>query len=123
MWTLSREPGAIRIRNLVEFTLIFVLGYIAFQVAPNVALRVNFLSELEVMANAPFEESAATIRRRVLETAEGYGIVLDSDRLFVERNREQNKTIIDVTYQLHVNFYPRFVYVWNVHDRAEALLF
>ena len=123
MWTLSREPGAIRIRNLVEFTLIFVLGYIAFQVAPNVALRVNFLSELEVMANAPFEESAATIRRRVLETAEGYGIVLDSDRLFVERNREQNKTIIDITYQLHVNFYPRFVYVWNVHDRAEALLF
>ncbi len=123
MWTLSREPGAIRIRNLVEFILIFVLGYIAFQVAPNVALRVNFLSELEVMANAPFEESAATIRRRVLETAEGYGIVLDSDRLFVERNREQNKTIIDITYQLHVNFYPRFVYVWNVHDRAEALLF
>ena len=123
MWTLSREPGAIRIRNLVEFTLIFVLGYIAFQVAPNVALRVNFLSELEVMANAPFEESAATIRRRVLETAEGYGIVLDSDRFFVERNREQNKTIIDITYQLHVNFYPRFVYVWNVHDRAEALLF
>ena len=123
MWTLSRETGAIRIRNLVEFTLIFVLGYVAFQVAPNVVLRVSFLNELEVMANAPFEESAATIRRRVLETAEGYGIVLDSERLFVERNREQNKTIIDVTYQLHINFYPRFVYVWKVHDRAEALLF
>ncbi len=123
MWTLSRERGAIRMRNLIEFTLIFVLGYIAFQVAPNIALRVNFLSELEVMANAPFEESAATIRRRVLETAEGYGIVLDSERLFVERNRELNKTIIDVTYQLHINFYPSFVYVWNVHDRAEAFLF
>lgn len=71
MWTLSRETGAIRIRNLVEFTLIFVLGYVAFQVAPNVVLRVSFLNELEVMANAPFEESAATIRRRVLETARG----------------------------------------------------
>jgi hypothetical protein len=75
------------------------------------------------MANAPFEEHPATIRRRVLETAEGYGIVLDSERLFVERNREQNKTIIHITYQLYINFYLCFVYVWKVHDRAEALLF
>lgn len=123
MWRLSKETGAIRARSVIEFALIFLLVYTAFQVAPIVALRVNFLNELEVLANAPVEESAATIRRRVLETAEGYGIALNSERLFVERNREVNKTIIDASYQLHINFYPRFVYVWNVHDRVEALLY
>jgi hypothetical protein len=123
MWTLKKEKGTIRARSVIEFAMIFVLVYVLFQAAPIVVLRINFQNELQVIANAPVEESAATMRRRVLETAEGYGIALNSDQLFVERNRETNKSTIDVTYQLFINFYPRFVYVWNVHDRVEALLY
>jgi hypothetical protein len=123
MWTLKKEKGTIRARSVIEFAMIFVLVYVLFQAAPIVVLRINFQNELQVIANAPVEESAATMRRRVLETAEGYGIALNSDQLFVERNRETNKSTIDVTYQLYINFSPRFVYVWNVHDRVEALLY
>jgi hypothetical protein len=123
MWTLQKETGAIRARSIIEFGMIFVLVYVVFQVAPIVVLRINFQNELQFIANAPVEESAATLRRRVLETAEGYGIALNSEQLFVERNRETNKTTINVTYQLYINFYPRFVYVWNVHDQVEALLY
>lgn len=119
----SSEAGALRVRTVFELLFIFVLAYVVIQVAPVVALRVNFLNELEVLANAPVEETAGSVRRRVLETAEGYGIALMSEQLHVSRDREQNKTVIDARYQLHINFWPRFTYVWRVHDRVEALLF
>jgi hypothetical protein len=119
----KRESGAIRVRTVLELLFIFVLAYVVVQVAPAVVLRVNFLNELELAANAPVGDSAAVIRRRVLEAAEGYGIALLSDELVVERNREAKKTTIDAHYQLFINFWPSFTYVWNVHDQVDALLF
>jgi len=119
----KRESGAMRVRTVFELLFIFVLAYVVVQVAPAVVLRVNFLNELEVAANAPIGDTADVIRRHILETAEGYGIALISERLVVERNREQKRTIIDAHYQLFINFWPSFTYVWNVHDRVEGLLF
>lgn len=116
------ESGAVRVRTIFELLFIFVLAYVVVQVAPAIVLRMSFLDELEVAAHSPVEDSAADIRRRVLEVAEGYGIALLSDQLFVDRDRDQNKTIIDAHYQLYINFWPSFTYVWNVHDRVEALL-
>ena len=116
------ESGEIRVRTLVEIAAIFFIGYTVFQVAPTVVVRVNFLNELEVIANSPIQDTAGDLRRRVLETAEGYGIVVRSDQLIVERDRSQQRTIIDIRYQLPITFFLRFVYTWNVRDRVEALL-
>ena len=116
------ESGEVRARTLVEIALIFIVGYTVFQVAPTVVVRMNFLNELEVIANSPIQDTAGDLRRRVLETAEGYGIVVRSDQLIVERDRSQQRTIIDIRYQLPITFFLRFVYTWNVRDRVEALL-
>lgn len=118
----ARQAGAVSVRTIVEFAFIFALAYVVVQVAPVVVLRVKFLNELELLANSPIEESAALVRRKVLGTAEGYGIALISENLHVVRDREARKTTIDVRYQLHFNFWPNVTYVWSVHDRVEALL-
>jgi hypothetical protein len=120
----GRETGEIRLRTVLEFAFIFVLAYLAVQVAPVVILRMNFLNELQVAANSPVGDSAVDIRRKVLETAEGYGITLLSEQLSVERDRAQKRTVIDATYQLYINFGPtQLTYAWNIHDRVEGLLF
>ena len=122
MRTSSSQAGAIRIRNLIELTLVFLVVYVVFQAAPVVILRMNFLNELEVIANSPVQESAAVLRRKVLEAAAGRSIVLLSEDLHVQRDQSAGKTTIDVKYELYVNFFPRFTYVWKVHDQVEALL-
>ena len=119
----SKEAGEIRIRNLVELVLVFFLVYAIFQFAPAVVIRVNFLNEMAVIANSPVEETALELRQKVLRAAEGRSIVLDAERVHVRRDRSTQKTTIDVRYDLIVNFFPRFTYVWQVNEHVEALLF
>lgn len=120
----NREAGEIRLRTAIEFAVIFVLAYVAVQVAPVIVLRVNFLNEIQVAANSPVEESAADIRRKILEAAEGYGITLLSEQLFVRRDLAEKKTIVDVNYQLYINLGPtNLSFPWNIHDHVEALLY
>ena len=115
--------GAIRIRTLVEVVFLFVIAYFVAQVTPAVVVRLKFLSDLNVAANAPVGDSTDMIRGRVIELAEGYGITLLSERVRVERNPATKRTTIDVAYQLHINFWPNQIYVWNVQDRVEALTY
>lgn len=117
----SGRSGAIRVRTLVEVFFLFAIAYFVAQVTPAVVVRLKFLSDLQVAANSPVEDSADEIRWRVVEIAEGYGIALFSERIHVERNRETKRTTIDVAYQLHINFWPNQIYVWNVRDRVEAV--
>jgi hypothetical protein len=49
--------------------------------------------------------------------------MLLSDNLFVQRNVEQKKTVVTARYDIHINFWPNFTYVWNVEDVVEAYLF
>lgn len=115
------QSGEIRIRSLLEILLLLVVAYVVVHVAPVIVHRMNFVNALEVAAHAPVEESASVIRRKVLEIAESYSIALRTEHLHVERDRERNRTVIDVTYELYVNFWPSHTYVWTVHDRVEAV--
>ncbi len=119
----SKEAGEIRIRNLVELVFVFFLVYAIFQIAPAVVTRVNFLTELDVIAHSPVEETALELRQKVLRAAEGRSIVLDAERVHVRRDPSAQRTTIDVSYELIVNFFPRYTYVWRVNDHVEALLF
>ena len=119
----SREAGEIRIRNLVELVFVFFLVYCLFQIAPAVITRVNFLNELQVIANSPVGETALELRQKALRAAEGRSIVIDADRVHIRRNQTTHRTTIDVSYELYVNFFPRYTYVWRVNDHIEALLF
>ncbi|GMR24609.1 MAG: hypothetical protein BMS9Abin37_3179 [Acidobacteriota bacterium] len=119
----SREAGEIRVRNLAELLFVFFLVYTIFQAAPAVITRINFLNELHVIANSPVEETALELRQKTLQAAEGRSIVIDADRVHVRRNLETKTTTIDVGYELYVNFFPRYTYVWRVNDHVEALLF
>ena len=118
----SKEAGEIRIRNLVELVFVFFLVYAIFQIAPAVVTRVNFLTELDVIAHSPVEETALELRQKVLRAAEGRSIVLDAERVHVRRDPSAQRTTIDVSYELIVNFFPRYTYVWRVNDHVEALL-
>ena len=117
------EAGEISVRNLLELVFVFLLVYVIFQIAPVVVTRVNFLSEIEVIANSPVEESELVLQQKVLRAAEGRTIVLDAERVHVRRDRATQTTSIDVSYELYMNFFPRFTYVWRVNDHVEALLF
>ena len=119
----SREAGEIRIRNLIELAVVFFLVYIVFQIAPAVITRVNFLNELQVIANSPVYETALELRQKALQAAQGRSIVIDANRVHVRRNQATQTTTIDVSYELYVNFFPRYTYVWRVNDHIEALLF
>ena len=119
----SREAGEIRIRNLVELVFVFFLVYCLFQIAPAVITRVNFLNELQVIANSPVGETAFELRQKALRAAEGRSIVIDADRVHIRRDQTTHRTTIDVSYELYVNFFPRYTYVWRVNDHIEALLF
>ena len=119
----SREAGEIRIRNLIELVFVFFFVYIVFQIAPAVITRVNFLNELQVIANSPVYETALELRQKALQAAHGRSIVIDANRVHVRRNQATQTTTIDVSYELYVNFFPRYTYVWRVNDHVEALLF
>ncbi len=119
---LSSEAGEISVRNLVELAFVFLAMVIIFQIAPVVITRVSFLNELEVIANSPVEEKAFQLRQKVLRAAEGRTIALNADEVHVVRDQANRKTTIDLSYELHLNFFPRFTYVWKVRDHVEALL-
>ena len=119
----SREAGEIRVRNLIELVFVFVLVYIVFQIAPAVITRVNFLNELQMIASSPVYETALDLRQKALQAAQGRSIVIDANRVHVRRNQATQTTTIDVSYELYVNFFPRYTYVWRVNDHVEALLY
>ena len=62
-------------------------------------------------------------RELCTKAAEGRSIVLDAERVHVRRDRSTKRTTIDVSYELFVNFFPRYTYIWRVNDHVEALLF
>lgn len=119
--TAGAQAGEIRIRSIFEIFLLLAIAYVTVSVAPVIVQRMNFVNALEVAAHAPVEESAAVIRRKALEIAESYSIALRAEHLHVERDRERSRTVIDVTYDLYINFWPAHTYIWTVHDRVEAL--
>lgn len=108
---------------MVELSVLALVAYLAFQAAPAVISRVSFLNELTAIANSPVLEDAFVLRRKVLDAAAGRGIVVILENVHVRRDQGQGKTIIDVRYELFLNFFPRFTYVWHVEDHVEALLF
>jgi hypothetical protein len=117
------ERGEIRLRSLFEMGLIFLFAYSAVQVGPAVVLRLKFLDEMTVAANSPIEMGAGTIKRELMEKAEGFGLTLLSDNLSVMRNRDMQKTFIVATYEIHISFWPAFTYVWTVRDEVVGYYF
>ncbi len=118
----NSEAGAIRIRSVFEITVLLVVVYAVFQVAPVVTMRINFLNEIEVIAHSPIQDSGVELKQRVLEAARDRGILLGAGNVFVQRDRARQKTIIDATYQLRVDVFPGVGFDWNVQDHVEALL-
>ena len=119
----SQEAGEIRIRNLIELVLVFFFAYTVFQIAPAVITRVNYLNELQVIASSPVYETELELRQKALAAAAGESIAIDANRVHVRRNQATQTTTIDVSYELYVNFFPRYTYVWRVNDHVEALLY
>jgi hypothetical protein len=120
---LRSQRGEIRLRSLFELALIFAVAYGAIQVGPAVVLRLKFIDEMGAAANSPIGITSDTIHRNLMETAEGFGITLFADDLYVIRNQEMKKTLITATYEIHMNFWPAFTYVWLVRDDVEAFYF
>ena len=123
MQSRASEAGAIRVRSIVELAVVFLVAYLVFQAAPSVISRINFLNEIEVIANSPVQDHASVLRQKVLAAAASRSIAVISENLHVTRDQERKRTIIDIRYQLFMNFFPRFTYVWDVHDQVEALLY
>lgn len=119
---MRSELGEIRLRSIFELLFIFVVGYAAVQVGPAVKLRIDFLNEMEVAANSPIQKSEHDIRYDLLKAGERIGLTIFADDLFVERNTTEKKTLIRARYEIHVNFWPRFTYVWRVEDQVEGYL-
>ncbi len=120
---LRSQRGEIRLRSLIELALIFAVAYGAIQVGPAVVLRLKFIDEMGAAANSPIGITSDTIHRNLMETAEGFGITLFADDLYVIRNQEMKKTLITATYEIHMNFWPAYTYVWLVRDEIEGLYF
>jgi hypothetical protein len=117
------ERGEIRLRTLFETALLFLFAYALVQVGPAVLLRVKFVDQMTAAANSPVDMTADVIKRNLLDTAEGFGLTLFADDLKVVRNREQKKTFVSATYEIHINFWPSFTYVWLVKDEVEGYYF
>jgi hypothetical protein len=118
----ASERGEIRIRTLIELGVVFLIAYAIVQIGPAVKLRIDFVNAMEIAANAPIGKTAAQIKMDLIATAEGIGITILSDNLNVVRNVEERRTLITAYYQIHINFWPRFTYVWHVRDQVEAYL-
>ena len=114
-----RDSGEIRLRTLFEVLLLLVITYIAFHVAPAVKLRIDFLNEMEIGANAPVDKTEYEIKAELLKKAEMMSLTILSDNLYVRRD----PTVVTAIYEIHINFGPHITYVWNVEDRVEGYLF
>ena len=123
MSKLRSERGEFRLRSLFEIALIFLIAYAAIQVGPAVVLRLKFIDEMTVAVNAPIGMTAQTIHNNLMETAEGFGITLLTDDLYVNRSQEMKKTVINATYEIHMNFWPAYTYVWVVRDEIVGYYF
>ena len=51
-------------------------------------------------------------------TAEGFGITVLADDLYVNRSQQMKKTFITATYEIHINFWPFGTYVWLVREEV-----
>ena len=116
----AEERGEIRLGFLFDLALVAVIAYVAFQVGPAVLLRIKFVDEMTVAANSPVEVDAQTIKRNLLHTAESYGVILVGQDLLVIRNRELKRTLISASYEIHINFWPSYTYVWLVQDDVQG---
>lgn len=116
------ERGEIRARSIVELLIVAITVYAAFQIGPAVKLRIDFLNAMEVAAHAPIDRPAHQVRAELLEVAEGFGLTIFPDNLYVVRSVEEKKTVITAMYEIHINFWPRYTYVWHVEDQAEGYL-
>ena len=114
------ERGEIRLRTLIELGVIFLIGYALVQIGPAVKLRIDFVNTMEFAANAPIGKTAGEIKMDLIAAAEGVGITILSDNLHVVRSVEEKKTLITVYYEIHINFWPRYIYVWHIRDQVEA---
>jgi hypothetical protein len=118
----AAKRGGFRWRTIVELLMVAAIGYAAFQVGPAVKLRIDFLNAMEAAAHAPIEKSAGAVRAELLAVAEGYGLTIFPDNLYVVRSPEEKKTVITAMYEIHINFWPNFTYVWHVEDQVEGYL-
>jgi hypothetical protein len=116
------EQGEIRLRTLIELGVVFLLAYAVVQIGPAVKLRIDFVNAMEIAAHAPIGKTAGEIKMDLIAAAEGIGITILSDNLNVVRNVDERKTLVTAYYQIHINFWPRFTYVWHVRDQIEAYL-
>lgn len=123
MGGLGQERGEITLRALLEVLLLLVITYSVFQVAPSVKLRIDFLNEMEVGANAPIDRTEYQIKADLLKAAEVLGITILADNLYVRRDPEQSRTVVTAIYEIYINFWPHYTFVWNVEDRVEGYLF
>jgi hypothetical protein len=116
------ERGGFRWRTVFELLMVAVIGYAAFQIGPAVKLRIDFLNAMEVAAHAPIDKTSGQVRAELLTVAEGYGLTIFPDNLYVVRSPAEKKTVITAMYEIHINFWPKFTYVWHVEDQVEAYL-
>lgn len=114
--------GGFRWRTIIELLMVAIIGYAAFQIGPAVKLRIDFLNAMEVAAHTPIEKTAYEIRAELLQVAEGYGLTIYPDNLYVVRSPEEKKTVITAMYEIHINFWPNFTFVWHVEDQVEGYL-
>jgi hypothetical protein len=112
------ERGEIRLRTLFEVALIFLVAYAAIQIVPALVVRLQFLDEMTVAANSPIDMSAGAIKRNLLATAEGYGLHLNPASVGVIRDHERKRTFVTATYEIRINFWPAYTYVWVVKEEV-----
>ncbi len=115
-----QERGEIKLRSLLETLALLVITYLAFQIGPAVFLQINFVNEIEIAANSPIEMTAGQIKQKLMETAEGFGLTLFSDKVNVVRDKELKRTIISIEYQILVPLWPGIEYVWNVKEEVSG---
>ncbi len=112
------ERGEIRLRSLFEIALIFLVAFAAIQIVPAVVTRLQFLDEMTVAANSPIDMGADTIKRNLLATAEGYGLHLNPASVGVVRDHERGRTFVTATYEIRIDFWPAYTYVWVVKEEV-----
>lgn len=112
------ERGEIRLRSLFEIALIFLVAFAAIQIVPAVVTRLQFLDEMTVAANSPIDMGADTIKRNLLATAEGYGLHLNPASVGVVRDHERGRTFVKATYEIRINFWPAYTYVWVIKEEV-----
>ena len=116
----KKDGGLVRLAVVRELIFVFLLLYVASQVAPAVYLRVQFLNEMDLAANSTHDQEAGDITDHLLEVAEGLNLTIQRDNLQVTRSFDERKTVVVAQYEIHISFWPFSSYVWNVEDISEA---